>query len=440
MYNNRIAIVDLTKREVKTETLPEEVIKDCGGGALINQFFYDKYADFEPIIIGTGPLTGTLTPASSLVVVSAKSPLSNKLSHVPLMWQIGTEVKYSGFDFIIVTGKADNTSYLWFHDEIAEICDGTKIKGLNLKEIVDELRKELGDESIQVITIGEAGRKSSPIAMLSENYWGSKDTSGLGGVFGEKNLIACAFRGLGVFSIDDGLFHDYFMLRKELDWQNSPRINILELLKGTKAPVEFITLIDKHLHRNNGCFNCGFNCYGYIKFREDPKILKSTEIESPGTMLLSPLSLTLFYNKTKERFFELLDEAQLLGIEPGLTSLISDGELRNKEDLKKIIDETINAKNKIHEKILNSFKKLNPKIAPIYENGTIPVSLALNDAVELNESYKIISLALISGICPVFLLIKREIKTEMIERLMTKTVGIENLNQKIKMFLERSLR
>lgn len=439
MYNKRIAIVDLTKREVKTETLSEEVIRDWIGGALINQFLYDKYSALEPIIIGTGPLTGTPAPASSVVVVTAKSPLSNKLSYVPLMWQIGTEVKYSGFDFIIVTGSADKTCYLWFHDEIAEICDGTKMKGLNVKQTVDELRKELGDENIQVITTGEAGRKSSPLAMLSENYWGSKDTSGFGGIFGEKNLIACAFRGLGTFSTGDNLFNECLRLRKESDRANSPQPNILKLLRETKAPEGLVSLIDKHLHRNNTCFNCGFNCYGYVKFREDPKTLKSTEIESPGTMLVSPLSVTLFYNKSEEKFFELFDEAQLSGIEPGLASLIACESLKNKEDLKKIIDESITVKNNINEKIQDSLKKINPKIAPIYENGIIPVSLALNDTVDLNEWYKIISLALISGICPVFLLTKREISTEIIESLMKKAVGIENLNQKIEMFLDRNL-
>lgn len=439
MYNKRIAIVDLTKGEVKTERLPEEVIKDWIGGALINKFFYDRYSASEPIIIGTCPLTGTPAPASSVVVVTAKSPLSGKLSFVPLMWHIGSEVKYSGFDFIIVTGRADKACYLWFHDEIAEICDGTKMKELNVKQTVDELRKELGDENIQVITIGEAGRKSSPVAMLSENYWGSKDTFGFGGLFGEKNLIACAFRGLGTFSADDNLFNESLQLRRASDRINSPEPNILKLLRDTKAPQGLVSLVEKHLHRNNACFNCGFNCYGYVKFLEDPKVLKSTEIESPGTMLVSPLSAILFYKKSGEKFYELLDEAQLKGIEPGLASLIADESFKNKEDLKKIINQSIREKNNINEKILNELKKTDTKIASIYENGTIPFSLALNDSIDLKDWYKTISLALISGICPVFLMAKKEITLDIIENLIKKALGIEGLAQKIEMLFDKNL-
>ncbi len=437
MYNRRIAIIDLTAREARTETLEERAINEWIGGALINLHLYKKYSASEPIIIGTGPLTGSPALSSSLTIVTAKSPLSGKVSHVPLTWHIGAEVKYSGFDFIIITGKGKEPCYLWFHDEIPEICDGTKLWKLNVKETVNELRKELGDENIQVITTGEAGRRVSPIAMLSENYWGSKDTCGFGSLFGEKNIIACAFRGLGTFPVDENLFNECLVLRKEHDKVNSPAPNILGFLKETKAPEVLVSLVDGHLHRNNACFNCGFNCYGFVKFREDPKVLKSTEIESPGIMLISPLSATLFYNKSREKFFELFDEAQLLGIEPGLASLITDGTIENKEDLKKIIDESITLKKSINEKILKTVGNISSKIASLCEDGLIPWTLMLNDKIDLNDLYRRTSLGLISGICPVFLLIRREIKTEIIESILKKATGIENLNlnQKIEMFL-----
>lgn len=438
MYNKRIAIIDLTKMEVKTEQLPEEALKENIGGILINQFFYERFSAQEPIIIGTGPLTGTLAPASSVVVITAKSPLTNKLSHVPLMWHIGSEIKYSGFDFIIILGRINKESYLWFHDEIAEICDGTKLKELNVKQTVDELRKELGDENIQAITIGEAGRKGSLLAMLSENYWGSRDTLGLGAVFGKKNIIACAFRGLGTFSVEQSLFNEYLELRKKSDKNNLPQPNILNLLMEMKASQELSLLVEKHLHRNNACFNCSFNCYAYLKFREDPKILKSTDTDSPGIMLTSPLSASMFYEKANQNFFELYDEALLAGIEPGLLSLFLDNEIREGKELAGIINESAISGESVYKKILDSLKIYRPELFTTLEKGIFPISLVMKKNSP-EEWEKTILISLISGICPVFLLNKKELKIEIIVGLLRKVSSNVDLNleSRMKEFIEK---
>jgi len=158
-------------------------------------------------------------------------------------------------------------------------------------------------------------------------------------------------------------------------------------------------------------------------------------------MLVSPLSAALFYNKSSQNFFELFYEAQQVSIEHMLASLITRKTFEKKEDFIKLIEESISDKNNINEKILNSLMTSHPHIASIYEKGVFPSSLLTTDRPVSNEWLEIISMALISGICPVFLLCNREITTEIIEKLIKKDVRIEDLslNQKIKMFIEESL-
>lgn len=437
MLNRRIALINLNERKVEVEDLDEHIFREHPGGLFFNLYLHEKYSSLSPVIIGSSPLTGTPLPASSSVILTGISPLSRKISHLPIMWHIGSEMKFSGFDYIVIGGKSDKPCFLWFHDELAEILEGTEISELNVKDTVDFIRKELGDDSIQIITNGPAGRKKSPVAMLSENYWGSKDSLGFGSLFGEKNIIACAFRGLGTFSCNKELYDKFLKLRKEVDNVTAPEPNILKLLKNCNAPDDLLSLVTTHLHRNNSCFNCGFSCYGYVKFREDAKVLKSTDVESPGINLNSPLSAVLLYKKSRDQFFEVYESALLNGIEPGLISLISDNEITDPDGLEKISAQ-LSAGQDISQKISNSLSLINPAIKKIYEKGIFPFTLYLNNMPE-EEWGKNIALSFMSGVCPVFL-IEKKVKIHTIEELLKKTIGDEQLNLEVKIsdFIKKS--
>jgi len=439
MYNKRIAIIDLYQKSISTEPLSDEIIREYTGGALINLMLYKMHSHDDPVVIGCGPLTGTLFPGSSAIVITAKSRLTKMIAHVPLTWHTGSEMKFSGFDFVVVKGKSEKPVYLWFHDEIAEIMDGSALREMSAFQRVDFIRKELGDENIQLIATGDSAQKGFPFAALSENYWGSKDTSGFGTILGEKNIIACAFRGLGTFPMEQHVLDEFVEIRKKYDGSASPEPNVLKLMKSAGAHSDLISLVQKHLHRNNSCFNCGFNCYGYVKFREDAGIMKATNLEKPGTTIASPVSLSILYTKCQDNFFEIYEEAQLWGIEPGVASLMWENEKINNGDFKKMMGRKLENINEVNSMLLERLKSINPLYHAIHNTGIFPFALAVKDNIDINQWNKKVAAGLIAGICPVFLFYRNELNLETIEKAIQNVTGFAEIKllEKVNLLLEK---
>ena len=93
VYKENILVVDLEAKECDTEELSEELVEKALGGAAINMELYEQYKDRDPLIIGTGLLTGTFAPAGCGGVMTAKSPLTGKIAHVPFGIYAGVELK-----------------------------------------------------------------------------------------------------------------------------------------------------------------------------------------------------------------------------------------------------------------------------------------------------------------------------------------------------------
>lgn len=156
LSSDKILIVDLTKSEVTEEDLSEELVKEKIGGSGITKYLYEQYEQEEPIIIGTGLLTGTLYPASAAGVLTAKSPRTGKIAHVPVTQKVAIELKYSGFDYVVIKGKSEKPVFLWLHDGVADISDASDVWGKDAWQTTDSWRKELGEDIIKTMVIGQA--------------------------------------------------------------------------------------------------------------------------------------------------------------------------------------------------------------------------------------------------------------------------------------------
>ncbi|RLA92772.1 MAG: hypothetical protein DRG25_05730, partial [Deltaproteobacteria bacterium] len=203
MYSGPILIVDLGTQETEEIELEDDLVKNFLGGIGITTNLYEEYQEEDPLIIGTGIFTGSLAPGSALGIITGKSPLTNKISHAPFTLSGGSELKYSGFSFIVLKNKAPKPTYLWLHDGIAEFKDAERIWGKDTWEATDWIRNEHASPNIQCLIIGLAGEKMTNLSQISLNYWGSGDRLGLGKLMGEKNLKAVAFRGMGEFEADN---------------------------------------------------------------------------------------------------------------------------------------------------------------------------------------------------------------------------------------------
>ncbi len=314
--------MDLEKGTTREEPLEEELVKKHLGGAALNTALFAENADSDPLVIGCGPLTASFAPGSCLGVMTARSPLSHQIVHVPLTWQTAVETKLSGFDFLVFRGKAPEPVHLWLHDEIADLKISSGIVEKDVWEVTDFLRREYGDENIQVLGIGPAGVNCSLASRVSENYWGSKDKFALGALWGGKRLQAIASRGLGFFALPDEVFPKAIGLKNILlEGKLKGKRSSLEIINSLGVYEQAKGILEKFSHRRNACFNCFFGCNDFLMTEEDPTVRRKSEKEEPG-LQLNNLSDLLIFSSFGDDSLKLLRKVLKLGLDPTICGLV----------------------------------------------------------------------------------------------------------------------
>ena len=202
-YNGKILRVDLDRESINVEELHETLYsRYLGGGTLALHYLLNELKPKsdalgpENILVFAGSvISGTPTTGLSRFSVAAKSPLTQAFGEAEAGgWWI-PELKFAGYDAIVIKGKAQRPVYLWIHDGVAEIRDARHHWGKFSKETEEEIRKELGDERIRIASIGPAGEKLVRFACILNDLKHANGRTGLGAVMGSKNLKAIAVRG-----------------------------------------------------------------------------------------------------------------------------------------------------------------------------------------------------------------------------------------------------
>ncbi|ABB14938.1 aldehyde ferredoxin oxidoreductase family protein [Carboxydothermus hydrogenoformans] len=204
-YCGKVLRVNLSTGEIKKEPLDLEVAKKFLGGRGLGSYILSKEIDpaVDPlspenkIIFATGPLTGSSAPTSGRYMVVTKSPLTGTIASSNSGGFWGAELKFAGYDLIIVEGKAAKPSYIYINDDTVEIRDAQNYWGKLVSETTELLQKEVGDPKARVLTIGPAGERLSPIAAVMNEKYRAAGRSGVGAVMGSKNLKAIVVRGSG---------------------------------------------------------------------------------------------------------------------------------------------------------------------------------------------------------------------------------------------------
>jgi aldehyde:ferredoxin oxidoreductase len=147
------------------------------------------------LALGTGPLAGTLAPAACRTNVSSKSLVTGGISTANVGGHLAAELKYAGFDQVVVEGRAESPVYLWLHNGGGEIREGKDLWGKTTWETEDILRSQLGDDRIRAACIGPAGENLCAQACVIVDKSRAAGWGGCGALFGSKNLKAIAVRG-----------------------------------------------------------------------------------------------------------------------------------------------------------------------------------------------------------------------------------------------------
>ncbi len=202
-YGGRILRINLTERRFKIEETDPQWIKPVIGGRAANKkrLFEELNLDCDPLspehllIFGVGLLTGTLLIASVYFTVTAKSPLTGILGDSAAGGQFAAEIKGTGFDQVIITGKSDRLIYLMVTDSSVEFIDCAELAGKNIVHITEIIRDQQKNYSIQVAAIGLAGENLVLFSTIVSSGNRVNGRTGMGAVMGSKNLKALAIHG-----------------------------------------------------------------------------------------------------------------------------------------------------------------------------------------------------------------------------------------------------
>jgi len=194
--------INLTDRTSRVEEIdPALLYKFVGGAALGAKILYDEVSPgSDPLgsenrlIFTVGPLTGTEAPCASRLNVATKSPLNNALGNALSGGYFPVEMKWAGFDGIVVEGKASEPVYVLIKDDAVEIRKAGRYWGLNTQDTQMYLKEDLNDHNIRIACIGPAGENLSLISCII-NECRAVARKGVGAVMGSKNLKAIAVRG-----------------------------------------------------------------------------------------------------------------------------------------------------------------------------------------------------------------------------------------------------
>jgi aldehyde:ferredoxin oxidoreductase len=202
-YHAKILHVDLTTSTLTTETPPESFYRKYIGGSAMGMYYIlnemkpgaDPLGPENVLTLMLSVTTGAPISGQSRLTANAKSPLVDGIGDSQMGGFFPAELKFAGYDGIVVKGKAAKPTYLWIKDGVAELRDASHLWGKTTSEAEDMLKAEIGDDKIEVAQCGPSGEKLSPLAAIINMANRAAGRTGMGAVMGSKNLKAVVVRG-----------------------------------------------------------------------------------------------------------------------------------------------------------------------------------------------------------------------------------------------------
>ncbi len=303
-FNGKILRVDLTEGRTWSEEVPEKIYRRyLGGGALASYYLLkelppgvDPLGPDNILILMCSVITGMTMSGANRFSAVAKSPLTGGYGEAEASGYWGPELKFAGFDGIIIKGKAPKPVYLWVHDGEAEIRDASRAWGQLAGEAEEIIKGEIGVKGIRLLQTGVAGEKLVRYAALVNELKHFNGRCGMGAVMGAKNLKGIAVRGKSKPQPADKetALSVYKWFKESYDRENDPlhdmgtargvptldRDGILPTRNFRDGSFEFAREIsgkemkDTILVNRGTCFACSVACKREVEVKElgvDPK-------------------------------------------------------------------------------------------------------------------------------------------------------------------------
>lgn len=314
-YGGKIIRVNLTERKIEKEELDSGLTKQwLGGRGFIAKILYDELpqgtdplSPENKLIIASGPLSGTFWPSAAKILFGTKSPLTRGYGDSNLGGFLMAELKYAGYDLIVLEGASKKPLYLFIDDEVVELRDASRYWGKGALDLEKQLKDEIG-ESFQFATIGPAGENQVRYANINHDFGRQAGRCGMGAVMGSKGLKAIAVHGTkGIPLYDpDGLIQitkaalryitsqPYFRRFRLYgttditDWcQGMGVLPTKNFMYGDYEKEEELApepMRKKILVRDKACFACPLNCANYTHSKKYGTYIDGPEYETIGML------------------------------------------------------------------------------------------------------------------------------------------------------------
>lgn len=306
VYEPKFLRVNLSTGDIKQEVIPEKTVRDFVGGRGIGaKYLYDElHPGIEPLspdnklLLVTGHLAGTSAQATSRWMAVTKGPATGTFTRSVGGGDFGAWLRWAGFDFILLEGKAKKPVYLYIEGDRPEIREAGPLWGMDTQKVQDKL-KEMHGANTRAACIGPAGEKLVRFAAIfSDRRCAGR--GGTGAVMGSKNLKAVAIRAARKENLANpeefrklvqeqveafkGGFH-FNEFRQAGTTGNVAGMNIIGIypvrnfrdgeLKGWQAigPEEYAKITEKHI----GCYSCMIQCGKIRKAPSGPYVGISNE-------------------------------------------------------------------------------------------------------------------------------------------------------------------
>jgi aldehyde:ferredoxin oxidoreductase len=288
----KVLRVNLSTGKVSTEALDPGVARDyIGARGLGTKIMADevdpKVDPLSPenkLIFVPGPLTGTYAPSGGRYNVVTKSALTGAIaaSNSGGVW--GPELKFAGYDALIIEGAAPKPVYLWIRNQTVEIRDAAHLWGKTVPETQDAIRAETDDDA-KIACIGPAGETGVLFACIMNDLHRAAGRSGVGAIAGSKNLKAVAVVGTGAVTCADNAAFERAVMKARDKIQKHPVGGTGLRLYGTNVLTNIINQVGGYptknfqdgyfanadkiggeslaatlLQRAKGCFSCIISC------------------------------------------------------------------------------------------------------------------------------------------------------------------------------------
>ena len=329
-YNGIILEINLTTGIINKAPISEDDLKNyIGGRGLGMKLLYDRLPNAgvdalspeNPLLIMPGPFSGFPIPSSSRSCVVTKSPKtsplnkkydhSSTISYSNMGGFVGPEIRFAGYDGLLITGKANKPVYIFIEDDIVEIRDASRYWGMGTDKFDKYFIEDLQDRKFESFYIGPAGEKLLPYASVINTAARAAGRGGVGCVMGSKNLKAVAIKGTGMPTV--ARHKDYLELLEKARisfsedtdnrkfWRDEGTTGALEASsnQGSQAVKNYSegTFVGiknlgteaarkKIWKRDFACFSCALSCKksGYAKGAYGTMVHDAPEYET-GTML-----------------------------------------------------------------------------------------------------------------------------------------------------------